>query len=104
MRVVAPAAARRTENISKSEEISQDVAEVRKNLWINTAETLHAGMAEPVVARAFVRVAQNAVGFGSLLKFFFSGIVSRIFIRMVLLSKLSIRALNVLSGSFWGYT
>src|SRR5262249_41221246 len=69
----AVAAAARSEDITEAEKISENVAEVGKNIWIETAKTARRRIAdtsvtEPVILSSFLRIAQNGIGFGRFFK------------------------------------
>ena len=91
------AAAAASENIAKPEKFAENIAEIAKRGGVETAESsLQSAVPVSIVTRALVGVAQNAVGLGRLLEFFFGGLVIRIFVGMIFQSKLSISALYLL--------
>ena len=86
-----------SENIPKSKKLSEDVTEIAKGCWIKTAKAaLYSVIAVTVIARAFIGIAQNAVGFGSFFKFLLRTLVVRILIRMIFQGKLAISAFYLL--------
>jgi hypothetical protein len=95
----APAA---SEEVAKSENVAENVAEIRKDRRIEApkspAGSTDAGMPKPVVAGAFLRVAQNRVSLGGFLEFFFRFLVPWVSVRMVLKRQFSVRALDFLVG------
>src|SRR5262249_41032537 len=68
---VATAAAS-AEEIAEAKKITQDVAEIGECLRVEAlgCGALQSGVAVPVVSRALLRIAQNAVGFGGFLEAF----------------------------------
>lgn len=84
-------AAAGSKNIAKSKKLSEDVTEIAKSCGIKAAKAaLHSIIAVAVIARALFGIAQNAVGFGGLLKSLLRILVVRILIRMVFQGKLTI--------------
>jgi hypothetical protein len=61
-------------------------------------------VAKPIVLGSFLGISQDAVGFSRFLETFFGGLVSRIFVGMVLNGLLAIGTLNFLVGSRPGDT
>ena len=95
-RAAAPAA-----SAAEPEEVAEDVGEVREDVRVEAGPARstgarHAGVAEAVVPRALVGVAQDGVGLGGLLELLFGGRVALIAIGVVLQRQLAIRALDVL--------
>src|SRR4029078_11021107 len=89
----------RSKQIAKTEEIAEDVADIEVG-WVEPASILHALMAEPVVRRALLRIAQNAIGLSGFFKLIFGFAVARIMIRMMLQREPAIRALDDLIVGF----
>ena len=61
----------------------------------------HTGMAELVIASAFVRVGQHVVGLGGFLEFFLCLFVAGIFIGMILQSQLAIRLFQIIRAGIF---
>lgn len=94
----ARATTARTKDIAKAKEVSEDVGEILEIRWIESAEAsgaTDAGVAELVIARAFVGVAEHGVGFAALLEALLCVRIVRIAIRMVLHRELAIRTLDL---------
>jgi hypothetical protein len=92
-------AAAATEEISESENVAENVAEIGKYAWIESTHSSSAadtGVTEPVVVGAFLAIAQNGICFSGLFEGFFSFVISRISIGVVLECELSIGALDFL--------
>ena len=85
---------------AEAEEVAEDVGEVREDVRVEArtlpAGALHAGVAEPVVARALFGVAEHGVGLGRFLEAFLGLLVAGIAIGVVLQRQLAIGALDVL--------
>jgi hypothetical protein len=77
---------RGSENVTEPKEVSQYVAEVGKNVGIESTETTapDTRMAEMVILSSLVRIAQDAIGFGSLFELLFGSLVTLVTIRMIL--------------------
>ena len=60
------------------------------------ARPAHAGMAEPIVEAALLRVGEHGVGFGRLLERLLGLVIPRVAVGMVLQRKLAVRALDLL--------
>ena len=86
----SPAAAKQ---VAEAKEIAQDVAEIGKCIGIESSgRTLQPGMTEAIVARALLRIAQDAVGFRRLFEFFFRARIVGVPIGMILKRQPPIRA------------
>jgi hypothetical protein len=75
-----------SEDIAETEEVAEDIAEVRENGFVEarSAGPVHALMTEPVVSGALLRIAQNGVRFGRLFEPLLRLAIVRIAVRMVL--------------------
>ena len=88
-----------SKDVSESEDIAQDVAEIGEHIRIKTAEAgtcTHAGVAEPVIVYSFLRVTQDRVRFGRFFKLLFSFFVSWIAVGVVLERQFAISAFDFL--------
>ena len=86
-------------NVAEAEQVAKDVAELAKDSWIEAGGPRTAvAMTKPIIMRALLLIAQNAVGFRSLLEFFFSRVVSLILIRVVFHREFAVGALDLLVG------
>ena len=92
LRPVAAAAGPAAEQIAESEEIAQNIAEVRERVGVEALRRriLQAGMAVAIVGGALLRVAQDAVGFGGLFELLFGIRVVRVAVRMILQRQLAV--------------
>src|SRR5207247_10664134 len=71
-------------NVAEAEEFSKDITEVLERGGIEAAEpALHSTVAKPVVASAFVGVAQDAIGLGGFLKVFLRFLATGVIVREV---------------------
>src|SRR5262245_45131641 len=84
---------------AESKEVAEDVGEVSENVGIESGagarRTTDARVAEAIVARALLGVAQDGVRFRRLFELVFSFLVAGVAIRMELQRQLSIRALDL---------
>ncbi len=87
----------RAEHVAETEKLTQNVAEV-ETAGIEPASggRLQSLVAEPVVGRALLRIAQNAIGFRGFLEFLLGFLIVGIAVGMMLESELTIRALDLL--------
>jgi hypothetical protein len=95
----AAAASTAAEEVAEPKDVADNVAEIREDTRIETAGSgspTDSGMAEPVVIGAFLGVAQNSVGFRSLLERLLGFFISRIAIGVILKRQLPIGALDFL--------
>src|SRR6185436_10187502 len=97
----ARAAASAAEEVAKPEQVAEDIAEVGKYAGIESAKSLgpratDTGVAESVVVRAFLRIAQNGICFSRFLELFFGFLISGIAVGMILQRQLSVRTLDFL--------
>src|SRR5690606_4197173 len=96
----APSAAETTESAA-TEGIAEDVAELGEDILHVHAATLesaaHAGacVAEAIVARFFLGIAQDLVGRSSLLELLLCALVSGVLVRMVLDRQFAVRLLDL---------
>lgn len=92
--------------ISETENIAEHIAEVGKDVRIETGISSRGaaqpGMAVPVVGRTLLGIGQNRIGLCRFFESVFGLFVSGIAIRMVLKGKLPIRALHFLVGRRFG--
>ena len=98
-----PAAPSASEEIAEAENVAENIAEVGKDIRIETAEPgsgsgSYACVSETVVARTLLRIAQNRIGLGSLFEFFLGFMVPGIPIGVILERKFAIGALDFLFG------
>jgi len=101
-RLIGASAAGAPEHIPESEEVTQDVAEIRENIGIEAPKAagtdVHAGVPEAVVLASLGSVAQHAVGFSRFLEILLGVLIAGILVRMVPDGQLSIGALDLLRG------
>ena len=85
-----------TEEISKVEELPEDVVKIGEGVWIEalSRSALQSLMAVVVIGGAFLRVAQDAVSLCGFLEFLFGFGVVRIAVGVVLERQLTIGALQ----------
>ena len=103
LRPAAPPSARApAKDVAEAEEVAQDVAEIGELFGIEAGRrprrALQAGVSKAVVICAFLRIAQNRVGFGSFFELFFRFFVPRIPIGVILERKFAVSALDFLVG------
>src|ERR1041385_2976922 len=84
------------EQIAKAEEVAENIAQVVGGEGSAAAGALQSGVAEAIVGRTLLRVAQYAVSLAGFLEFFFRGGIVGVAVRMVALGELAIRALDFL--------
>ena len=99
LRPAAPASA--AEDISKPEEVTEDVGEIRKDGGVEirtvAAGIAHAGVPESVVHGALLRIGEDAIRLADLLEFLLGSVgVGGVTIRMVLQGELPVGALQLL--------
>jgi len=96
LRLVGAAASGTSKNISKAEKVTENIAEIRKDVRVKPSETtgtdVHSSVPKTVVLCPFVRVAEYTVSFGRLLELLLGILVTRVLVRMILQSKSSIGA------------
>ncbi len=92
------------EEISETEKVSKDLADILKDRGIESTRSraAHGRMAKAVVRRPLVRVRQNGVGFAAFFEFLFGVRIIRIAIRMKLQRQFAIGALDLLIIGFAG--
>src|SRR5207248_2816073 len=88
-----------------AEDVPEDVVDVPAESGLERAgaESARRLVAEAVVTRALVRVAEDFVRLGGLLELLLGGLVAGILVRMVLEGELAERALQFLCGCGSGY-
>jgi hypothetical protein len=103
LRPAAPAGSA-AEQISETEKVPEDFADVLKNRGIESARagTAHRRMPKAIVRRSLVRIRQDCVGLAAFFEFFLSVGIIRIAIRMKLQRQLAIGALDLLLVGFPG--
>lgn len=83
-----------------AEEIAEDVADVdTAGEWRTSAKAAacaNAGMTEAIISGAFIRIAEDLVGFACLFEFFFCGVVVGVSVGVVLHGEAAIGALQLL--------
>jgi hypothetical protein len=77
-----------------TEYIPKDIAKILEVIRIKSAEAIavaaHAGMAKLVIALALLRIHQYGIGFRTLFKLFFRGVIAGVAVRMVLHGQLAV--------------
>lgn len=98
------AAGASTEKISKAEKVSEYLADVLKNRWIEASRSssAHRSVAKAVVCRPLVGIRQDRVRFAALFEFLLGVGIVRIAVRMELQSQLAVGALDLLFTGFTG--
>jgi hypothetical protein len=96
------------EEVSKTEDVSQDVAEVGEHIRVEAIEaaasSADAGMTITIILGPLLSVAEYGVSLGRFLELFFRFRIARIAIRVVLHCQLAVGALDFLVGSALAYT
>lgn len=91
---------RASKDFSEAKEITQDVAEIREGVGIESFKTstsgADAGMPKAIVSSSLITVTQDAIGLGSLFEFLLRFLVPGILIGMVLYGQFAISALDFL--------
>jgi len=74
----------RTENVAESKKVTQDVAEIAKNIGVKSTESAsaQAGMAETIVVGPFIRITQDTIGLSSLFEVFLRTFIPWVTVRM----------------------
>jgi hypothetical protein len=91
------AASASSKDVAKPEKLPEDVAEISERSGIEAAESpLQPAVAETVVTRPFLGVAQDAVSLRSFFEAFLGVFVVRVFVRMIFESQFPIGALDLL--------
>ena len=84
----APPPASPAEQVAEPEKVAEDIAKILEGVRVESTRAargaLQSGMAEAIIGRAFLRIAENAVGFGRFLEFFFSVRIVGIAVRVEL--------------------
>ncbi len=80
------------EQIAQTEQVAQNIAEIGEGGGIEAlaAHALQSAVAIAVIGGAFLRIAQNAIGFGRFLELFFGRLIVGVAIRMILHGHLSV--------------
>ena len=95
----ASTASRVAEQIAETEEIAEDIAEIRESFRVvagRASGALHAGVAEAIVSGAFLRIAQDAIRLARFLEFFLGVGIVRIAVGMVSLGEFAVSAFDFL--------
>src|ERR1051325_6088153 len=100
LRAMAPLARSASENVTKTKNIAEDIAQIGETVKARAGNTL---VAEAVVGCALLRIAQDGIGFGRLFEFLFSLMVAGIPVGMKLQGKLAIGAFQPLLVAVTGY-
>ena len=95
-----PAAAAPPPEAEEVADAAEDVVELGEDRRIESSGTArgagHGCVAEPIVARALIRVGQHRIRLGRLLERVLGGLIARIAVGMILQRELAIRALDFL--------
>src|SRR5438067_13817688 len=92
-RPLAPAASK---NISEAKQIPENIFKATEGRFVEAGESsasINRLMAVTIVSCAFLRIAEDSIGFGCLFELLFCFPITRITVRMVLERKLAICAL-----------
>src|SRR5579872_3405648 len=99
-RLPRPAPRATAEKIAEAEEVAEDIRKIGEQRRVEVAAVAgaraHPGMAETVVLRPLLRVAQHAVGFRGFLEFFFRSGILAIAVGMILQGQAAVGALDLL--------
>src|SRR4029077_2901273 len=87
------------ENVAETENIAENVGQIGKARGTVESISSHAGdalMAEAVIGRAFLRIAEDAVGFRGLFEFLLGCVIARVAIGVILQGEFAVRPLQIL--------